>query len=172
MKRIIDVQNKQTVTIRTKVRPGDIGAIIYLHGTLYAKECGFDHTFEPYVAIPLGEFVKNQTTRDRLWIVEKNDRIVGSIAVVNCPGNIAQLRWLIIHPDFRGVGIGKKLVKEAIRFCRSRKYLFIFLWTIDFLKAALKLYTFEGFKLTESKSHTIWGRQLTEERYELRLNPK
>ncbi|MGD9008433.1 MAG: GNAT family N-acetyltransferase [Desulfobacteraceae bacterium] len=167
----IELKDKQVVSIRTDIHPGDIGSIIYLHGTLYAKEYGFDHTFEPYVAIPLSEFVNKQTSRDKLWIVEKKEKVVGSVAILSCPGNIAQLRWLIVHPDLRGYGIGKKLVKEALSFCRTQKYASVFLWTIDFLDAAVKIYTSAGFRVTESKIHNVWGRRLTEERYELRLNP-
>lgn len=172
MDKRIELKDKQAVSIRTDIHPGDIGSIIYLHGTLYAKEYGFNHTFEPYVAMPLSEFVNKQTSRDKLWIVDKNEEVMGSVAIVNCPGNIAQLRWLIVHPDLRGYGIGKKLVKEALSFCRAQNYASVFLWTIDFLNAALKLYTSAGFRMTESKTHKVWGRLLTEERYELRLNPK
>lgn len=172
MDKRIELKNRKTVSIRTDLQPGDIGSIIYLHGILYAREYGFDHTFESYVAIPLGEFVKNQASGDKLWIVENEEKVLGSIAIVNCPGNIAQLRWLILHPDIRGCGIGRILVKEALNFCRTQKYASVFLWTIDFLDAALKLYTSEGFRKTDSKTHKIWGRLLTEERYELQLNSK
>ena len=67
--------NDPPVTIRHDIRPGDIGYIIYLHGILYAEEYGFDHTFEPYVAAPMAEFVKTCTGRDRLWVVKKERRI-------------------------------------------------------------------------------------------------
>ncbi len=158
-----------SVTIRTEIRPGDIGAIIHLHGTLYAEEYGFDHTFEPYVAIPLSQFVNDRAAGDAIWIVEKEGKVMGSVAVVHCPGNTAQLRWLILHPDLRGQGIGRKLISEVIRFCKEQRFEAIFLWTIDFLKAALDLYVSAGFKRTERKTHRIWGRSLTEERYELKL---
>ncbi len=94
---------------------------------------------------------------------------MGSVAIVSCPDNMAQLRWLILHPDLQGCGIGRRLVEGALDFCRTRQYGSVFLWTIDFLGAALKLYTSAGFRLTETKTHRIWGRELTEERYELRL---
>ena len=157
------------VCIRNDLRPGDMGAIIHLHGILYAREYGFDCTFEPYVAAPLAEFVKNRTERERIWIVEKQERVLGSLAIVQFSALQAQLRWLILHPEVRGLGIGKKLIAEAVEFCRANGYESIFLWTIDFLQAALKLYTAAGFVLTETNTHQVWGRTLAEERYELKL---
>ncbi|KPJ77921.1 MAG: hypothetical protein AMJ54_05760 [Deltaproteobacteria bacterium SG8_13] len=159
-----------SVHIRNDLRPGDIGGVIHLHGILYAREYDFDHTFEPYVAAPLAEFVKNQTDRERIWIVEKAGQVMGSIAIVEFSENQAQLRWLILHPELRGLGIGRQLVEEAVKFCRTSGYTSVFLWTIDFLGAALKLYTAAGFKLTETNTHPVWGRTLTEERYELILD--
>jgi len=69
--------------IRTDIRPGDIGYLIYLHGVLYAREYGLDYSFEGYVATGLGEFAKSyDERRDRLWLAEDGGRIVGSIAIV------------------------------------------------------------------------------------------
>ena len=83
--------------IRTKLRPGDLGYIVYLHGILYAAERGFDSTFEAYVAGPLAEFVKAASARERLWIAEQDGRIVGCVAVVAAGAKTAQLRgsWSI-----------------------------------------------------------------------------
>jgi len=85
------------------------------------------------------------------------------------PKTRAQLRWLILHPEVRGQGIGTTLVEEAVNFCRISGYISVFLWTIDFLGAALKLYMAAGFELTETNTHPVWGRTLTEEKYELKL---
>ena len=41
------------VTLRTDLRPGHIGSVVRLLGVVYARECGFDPTFEAYVAGPL-----------------------------------------------------------------------------------------------------------------------
>src|SRR5215472_7259139 len=51
--------SQEGVTVRTYLKPGDIGAIVSLHGILYAGEYGFDPTFEAYVAGPLAEFVRS-----------------------------------------------------------------------------------------------------------------
>lgn len=160
---------KSPVTIRHDLRPGDIGYLIYLHGILYAQEHNFDCTFEPYVAGPMAEFVKSRTDRERLWIVEKDGQIVGSVAIVKFSEEQAQLRWLLLHPDARGHGIGKTLVEEALQFCRDCGYSSVFLWTVSALGVAARLYQSVGFCLTEEKTHEIWGVTLTEQRYDFEL---
>jgi DNA-binding MarR family transcriptional regulator/N-acetylglutamate synthase-like GNAT family acetyltransferase len=151
-------------------RPGDIGYITYRHGVLYAEEYGFDETFEAYVAAGLAKFVENyDPTKEHLWIVEMEATIVGSIAIVNVDDHVAQLRWFLIEPSVRGKGLGKKLLHEAVGFCKRRGYRKIILWTLAQLHAARHLYANAGFQLAETKSHVIWGKDLTEELWELEL---
>jgi N-acetylglutamate synthase-like GNAT family acetyltransferase len=158
----------QQIRIRTNIRPGDIGYLVYLHGLLYANEYHLDHTFEGYVAAGLGEFAKSYDERkDRLWLAEKHDRIVGSIAIVGQPGDRAQLRWFLVHPDARGAGLGRQLVHEALAFCRERSFQSVFLWTLSGLPVAAHLYQAAGFVRSEQKTHEIWGSVRTEERYDL-----
>ncbi|MFW5640674.1 MAG: GNAT family N-acetyltransferase [Thermodesulfobacteriota bacterium] len=163
---------KLAVSIRNNLRPGDIGYLIYLHGVLYAKEYQFDATFEPYVAGPLAEFSKLHTDRERIWIVEKAGQVAGSVAIVGAPENAAQLRWLILHPDVRGIGLGRRLVQEAVDFCKKCEYDRVFLWTVKGLTAATRIYTVLGFQLTEENTHPIWGNTITEQRFELELPSK
>jgi len=157
------------VALRHDPEPGDLGTIVQLHGTVYACEYGFDTTFEAYVAGPLGEFVQTRTQRDRLWIAELGERIVGCIAIVGASANEAQLRWFLVDPSARGLGLGTRLLQEAVAFGRSRAYDSVFLWTVSALKAAAKLYRSAGFEWVEQKSGRQWGVDLTEERYLLRL---
>jgi GNAT superfamily N-acetyltransferase len=164
-----DVKLPTNVVIRHGFKPGDIGYLTYLHGALYAKEYGWDHTFETYVAVPLSEFAKAPTKRERLWLVEYGATIAGSIAIVQASTDEAQLRWFLVHPDLRGRGIGRFLIEEAIRFCREHKYRSVFLWTEARLEAAAHLYKTVGFQLTEEKSHKLWGTMVTEQRYDLQL---
>jgi len=157
------------IVIRTTLKPGDTGYITYLHGKLYAEECGFDHTFEPYVAIPLSRFVKNQTNRERIWIVEKDNLVMGSVAVVKKNKQEAQLRWLLLRPEIRGRGIGKKLVGEAVAFTRDCGYSSLFLLTVDMLPRAAGIYRSFGFKVTEETEIRMWGVRMTEQKYELKF---
>lgn len=158
------------MTLRTDLKPGDIGYVVYLHGVVYAREYGFDQTFEAYVAGPLSEFACSASARERLWIAEREGRIVGCIAIVASSPLVAQLRWFLVDPSFRGGGIGKRLLTEAVAFCRTCGYRSIILWTVSPLTAAAHLYRLAGFKKCEEKSGKRWGVEVVEERYELALS--
>ena len=157
--------------VRTGLTPGDVGQITYLHGVVYDEEYGLDTTFEAYVAKPLAEFTLNQDNpRHRIWVVEKDGVVCGSAAVVEHSQEEAQFRWLILSREARGLGLGRRLIEWALRFCRDQGYRSVFLWTFSELEAAAHLYRSHGFKLTEKKTHTIWGRDITEQRYDLRFS--
>lgn len=161
----------QDFSIREGLKPGDLGYITYLHGTIYNAEYGFDTTFEPYVAKPLSDFSLSNDKKDqRIWVVERNDIVVGSIAIVRQTVEEAQLRWLLLDSDSRGFGLGRKLIEIALDFCQEVGYRKVFLWTVSILGVAAHIYSSFGFHRTEWKTHTIWGRELTEEKYELELN--
>ncbi|HEY2961561.1 MAG TPA: GNAT family N-acetyltransferase [Pyrinomonadaceae bacterium] len=154
--------------IRTHIEPGDIGYITYLHGVLYAREYGLDHTFEGHVAERLGEFAKQyDPSKDYFAVAEIDQRIVGSIMIHGLPDNTAMLRFFLVHPDARGRGLGKELMGRALAFCREHAFERIFLWTISDLKTAIHLYKQAGFECTERNTHEIWGASRTEERYDL-----
>ena len=158
------------VELRWDLRPGDMGAVARLHGILYNKEYGYDHTFEAYVAAGLAEFALSfRPDQSRLWILERKGMPAGSIAIVGRSRREAQLRWFLIHPDCRGMGMGRILLEEALQFCRNGRYEKIYLWTLKHLITATHLYTSAGFQKTEEKTHPLWGKIITEERYDLRL---
>jgi GNAT superfamily N-acetyltransferase len=155
---------------RNYFKPGDIGYLTYLHGKIYAKEYGYDQTFEAYVAKGLVEFVQSfNPKKDIMWLAAVDNHIIGAIAVVGHSKVEAQLRWFLVHPDYRRQGLGSELMNKALKFCKECKYKTVFLWTTSDLHAAGRLYTCAGFKKVEDKTHEIWGKKVTEERYELQV---
>lgn len=161
----------QRVTVRYDLRPGDFGHVTAMHGVLYAKEYGWDHTFEAYVAETLAEFGRApRPGRDRLWLAECDGRLVGSIGIIGREDGAAQLRWFLVHPDVRGHGLGQRLVNEALAFCREAGYASVFLWTEARLTAAARRYMAAGFRKTEEKPpQAMWGTTIVEQRYDLTL---
>lgn len=163
------MSSEQPITIRSVLRPGDVGSIVQLHGAIYSREYGFDTTFEDYVAAPLAEFVSRGSQRERLWIAEREGRIVGSIALIEASEHEAQLRWYLVDPSARGHGLGKKLLAECVAFARDKGFESIILWTVSALTAAARLYRAAGFVMVEKKPGKHWGVEVVEEKYVLEL---
>ncbi len=46
------------ISVRTELKPGDLGYVIYRHGKLYEEEYNYGITFETYVAVGMHEFYK------------------------------------------------------------------------------------------------------------------
>ena len=158
------------ITIHNNFSYGDMGKVLTLHGQVYHQEYGFNHEFEAYVAEGLAEFANTcKPEKSCLWIAEKECVTIGSIAILERENNQAQLRWFLVHPDYRGIKLGQHLFKEAIQFCQKCDYHRIFLWTLDNLDAARAIYERNSFLLVENKEHYLWGRQLVEEYYVLNL---
>ena len=162
-------QGEQPVTLRIGFRGGDIDSIVHLHGVNYAREYGFDHTFEAYVAGPLSKFARSASKRERIWLAERDCRIVGCIAITAASPDVAQLRWFLVDSSARGIGLGKRLLNEAVGFCKTSGYTSIILWTVSALDVAARLYRSVGFKKVAKKAGEQWGVDVVEEKYELRL---
>jgi DNA-binding MarR family transcriptional regulator/GNAT superfamily N-acetyltransferase len=151
-------------------QPGDMGWIVHRHGVLYAREYGWDETFEALVAEIAARFIRQlDPKRERCWIAEREGGIVGSVFLVRKTETVAQLRLMYVEPDARGLGIGSRLAEECIRFGRQVGYRKIVLWTNSVLVAARHIYQKAGFGLVHSEPHHSFGHVLIGETWELKL---
>lgn len=158
------------VSIRYNLLPGDVGYLVYLHGVLYAKETGYNLEFESYVCKTFYEFLPGYNpAKDRMFIAVANGQIVGSVAIAASSRHLVQLRWFLVHPDYRGQGLGKRLINEAINFCKEKNYQKIYLLTTSMQHTAISLYTKLGFRKTGEKFLKQWGQELYEQRYDMDL---
>ncbi len=162
---------RSTVTIRSELKPGDVGTLIRLHGWIYAQECGYNEGFEGYVCKTFADFFANYSPdKDQFWFAEVGGEMVGAIAAVGQSADKVQLRWFILHPRFRGLGLGRSLFQNALQYCRDKGYQQAFLATTEDQQTAIRMYQKAGFiKVAEFENHT-WGKKLVEQMYELNLS--
>jgi GNAT superfamily N-acetyltransferase len=157
------------VGILQGLRPGDLGAIVKLHGEYYHRYNGFDTTFEPYVAMPLSELVLRHSPKECVWVVESSGAVKGCIAIADNGGGLARLHWFLVDESLQGLGLGRRLIDSALHFAREQGYLAIVLWTVDLQDRAIHLYRQNGFVLVSEERQRLWGREMLQQCYRLEL---
>lgn len=150
--------------------PGDMGWIVGRQAFLYADEYGWDGTYEALAAEIVAKFIKNyDPKRERCWIAERDGKRVGGVFIAKDSDDVAKLRLLHVEAGARGLGIGRRLVEECIRFSRQAGYRKITLWTQSNLAAARHIYEQTGFKVVHEEKHHSFGKDLTAETWDLNL---
>jgi DNA-binding MarR family transcriptional regulator/GNAT superfamily N-acetyltransferase len=141
--------------------PGDMGLVVANQAVVYAREYGWNSEYEALVAEIVAKFIRDfDRTCERCWIAEKDGKMVGSVFIVRQDETTAKLRLLYVDAGARGLGIGRRLVDECLRFARQVGYKRMMLWTNSVLADARRIYEKAGFRLEEEEKHHSFGKDL------------
>ncbi|NQT92697.1 MAG: GNAT family N-acetyltransferase [Lentisphaerae bacterium] len=83
--------------------------------------------------------------REVFLVAEKDDEIVGTVAIKEDGPDTALLRRIFVKKEFRGKGYGDSLLNEAIDFCLAHKYRRVAFRGTDRMQTALRLCLKKGF---------------------------
>jgi DNA-binding MarR family transcriptional regulator/GNAT superfamily N-acetyltransferase len=162
-------RGRADVTLRAP-RAGDFGWIVQRHAVLYQREYGWGEDFEGVCAQIVADFAKTFDPRcERGWIAQLNGQNVGSVLLAKETDEVARLRLLLVEPAARGLGIGKRLTDECVRFARGCGYRRMTLWTHSVLTAARHIYAHAGFRLTSSEPRRSFGQDVVSEHWDMKL---
>lgn len=167
-------EEKASYTLRGP-RPGDFGWILQRNAEIYAEEYGWVGPFEGVCAKIVSDYLEHHDPEvERTWIAEVDGERVGCIMLVKDDpkarqADVSRIRLLVLEARARGLGIGKRLVDECVKFSREKGYRRITLWTHSELSAARGIYAKAGFVKTGEESHDDWGGKATSEFWDMEL---
>jgi DNA-binding MarR family transcriptional regulator/GNAT superfamily N-acetyltransferase len=179
MRQITDLLNGDGADARPRARtvvlrppgPGDLGWVLQRHGAVYAAEYGWDSDFEAYVARIIADYLTDADPRRAAgWIAELDGVPAGFVCCVPEDDSTARLRLLLVEDWARGLGIGGRLVDEALRFARQAGYERIVLSTVSVLASARRIYQRAGFTLVREQPEHSYGHDLITEDWARSLN--
>ncbi|MGB9721631.1 MAG: GNAT family N-acetyltransferase [bacterium] len=129
----------------------------------YASGLGFDLCFQNFDK-ELAELPGDYASPDGRLILAVNDgKIAGCVALRKLAVNICEMKRLYVKPEFRGMGIGKKLVKFIIDEAKKIGYSYMKLDTVPAMKEAIALYRSMGFYEIEAyRENPIEGAKFME----------
>jgi GNAT superfamily N-acetyltransferase len=159
------------VVVRRELRSGDAEGIVELQQRLYEQEHGFDERFR----IEVGASVEAAIARGwpassgAVWLIDRDDRLSGSLALTQEGPTVGQVRWFLLAPELRGLGLGRSLIAELLSEARAAHMRVLVLHTFSALRAAAHLYRDAGFRLSSEREREHWGPPIVYQKYELEL---
>jgi GNAT superfamily N-acetyltransferase len=140
----MNINTKMDIKIR-KFHQADKPQVIKLINSILKKE--FSLSKETYSDFDINN-IKDVYggKRDLFLVATIGNSVIGTVAIKEDDKNCALLRRVFVSPEFRGIGLGKKLIVKAIEFCEKNNYGVINFCSTDKMKAANELCKKNGFK--------------------------
>ena len=139
---------RKTADPEVIIRPAsstDSSQVAELVGSILKKEFPADQA--AYAADDLEKLTETYSPPTSCFLVAVDQsRVVGTCGIKADGSDAAILRRLFVAPTHRQQGIGLSLLKEALAFCRSRKFREVIIRTSTHMEKAIHLCETMGFK--------------------------
>ena len=99
--------------------------------------------------------------KSHMWVAELDKKIIGMVALVPLDDHevsfgrrretVGRLRRMAVSPEFRRLGVARKLLNELLNYARKIGYEQVILLTTSAQQAALSFYPKHGFQLVTKK---------------------
>ncbi|BBD62860.1 acetyltransferase, GNAT family protein (plasmid) [Nostoc sp. HK-01] len=134
-----------TVSVATVT---DIPALIPLLNSLFSQEAEFQPDVNKQT-VGLHSIV-TQPHVGAILVAKDTDKLIGMVNILFTistaqGGLVAILEDMVVDPNYRGAGIGSKLITEVIKFCQSKNISRITLLTDADNYSAISFYEKHGF---------------------------
>ena len=155
---------------RRELREGDAEAIVELHERIYAAEHGMGPAFVEGVRSSLADALRRGWPEGGgAWLVDGEDGLAGSLGLTAEGDGLGKIRWVLLHPDLRGLGLGKRLIAEAVAEARRLGFRRLELHTFGALRGAAAIYKSQGFRVVSEEETEMWGPPIVYQHYVLGL---
>ena len=155
------------------LRPHRAGDIAYVTQRTIAsgmEEFEFNAAYELALLEHTAAFLSRfDLARDCAWMAERDGAVVGWVLVERVEAKVARLSLLHVESQARGIGIGRRLIAEAIQFATRAGYATLRVELFDPMKTARLLVHAAGFNHTGESPHVQFGRAMHRQVWELRL---
>ena len=145
---------------RTTIRrcaDGDANRILGLMREVFIVEMGWDRAFIVDAARVLKQMLSNRRPgRDLFLVSESSGMIIGVMFLLDIGAGTGFVRWLVVHKDFRGIGLGRALLDRALEFCRGNSFAKVRLVTVRDLSRAREFYLAAGFREVGRHPDILW----------------
>ena len=151
-------------------RIGDVGFVAQRSIASAIEEFEFGGSYETVMLGAAARFLEHfDAERDCVWIAERNGVAVGCVFVRRVAEPSAELLLLHVESQARGIGIGRRLISEAIAFATRAGYSTLQLEMHDVMKTARLLFHAAGFRHVSEVADARFGRGLQRQLWRVAL---
>ena len=158
------------VELRRDLRTGDAEAIVDLHERLYTAEYGMGRAFIEGVRGSVAKAVESGwPIGGGAWLVDSDAGLAGCLGLTSEGDGLGRLRWVLLHPSLRGLGLGRRMIEEAVAEARRLGLRRLELDTFGALRSAAAIYRGAGFRVVSEEKTEMWGPPILFQHYVLEL---